>query len=367
MIIRCSGRFSALPFLFALAVMTTTTAAAGETTRAIGINYFDCFMRTLIDGKDTSYAEGFRVLGERGIPFARFCATGYWPADMRLYQEDRVEYFRRLDAVVAAAREQRVGLIPCLFWAAACVPDLMGEPLDCWGDPASRTQGFMRDYVREVVTRYRDDPTIWAWEFGNEYSLSASLPNASEHRPPTHPKRGTPATRSARDELTMAMTRAAFTAFANEVRKYDATRPLLSGDAFPRPSAWNQEHRRTWSADTPEQADQMLTFVNPAPLTGISIHVYGDDDLQFERVMRVAKRLGRTVFVGEFGVPGTGPEQERHLRRMLRSIIAHDIAWAALWVYDLKNQPEHTVTTSNARAWQLELIAEANRELRQKP
>jgi hypothetical protein len=44
----------------------------------------------------------------------------------------------------------------------------------------------MRNYVREVVTRYRDNPTIWAWELGNEFSLHANLPNAKDHRPKVH-------------------------------------------------------------------------------------------------------------------------------------------------------------------------------------
>src|SRR5215469_18428971 len=69
----------------------------GKPYRAIGVNYFDCFLRTLKDGNDASYDEGFAVLEARGIPFVRFCATGFWPKDMRLYQTNRDEYFRRLD------------------------------------------------------------------------------------------------------------------------------------------------------------------------------------------------------------------------------------------------------------------------------
>ena len=79
----------------------------GKPYRGIGVNYFSCFLRTLKDGNDTSYDAGFATLAEKGIPFARFCATGFWPRDMKLYIEDREEYFRRLDGVVSVCRETR--------------------------------------------------------------------------------------------------------------------------------------------------------------------------------------------------------------------------------------------------------------------
>lgn len=362
--------FSALVLgrLFAVIVaglLSNLVAADGaRPPRAIGVNYFDCFLRTLKDGADTSYDAGFRVLGERAIPFARFCATGHWPVDLALYQQNRADYFRLMDAVVASARRHGVGLIPSLFWSAACVPDLVGEPLDQWGNRDSRTQAFMRTYVQEVVTRYRDDPAIWAWEFGNEYSLGASLPNAAEHRPPCHPTLGTPATRSARDDLTFAIVRAAFSAFADEVRRHDQRHPIVSGDAFPRPSAWHQEHRGAWGADDAQQAATALSDATPTMMSALSVHLYDDDDRRLPAAVATAKRLGKPLFVGEFGVPGTGDTVATHLRRMFQAVVDQDIPWSALWVYDFAGQPEWSVTATNARAWQLDLITEANREFR---
>ena len=73
----------------------------GKPFRAIGVNYFSCFYRTLLDGADTSYEQGFEVLAREQIPFVRFAAMGFWPKDMALYRTDREEYFQRFDVVVA--------------------------------------------------------------------------------------------------------------------------------------------------------------------------------------------------------------------------------------------------------------------------
>lgn len=344
-----------------------TVIRDGKPYRGIGVNYFDCFLRTLEKGDNTSYDAGFATLAAKGIPFARFCATGFWPKDMRLYVNDRAEYFRRLDGVVASAQKHGIGLVPSLFWLYACVPDLVGEPMDQWANPQSKTQAWMREYVREVVTRYRDNPTIWAWELGNEYSLSANIPNAAEHRPKVHPSLGTPETRSERDDLTFDIVRRLFMAFASEVKLHDPHRLILTGDSFPRLSAWHQEKENSWTSDTPEQLAEILTKSNPDPINTIAVHAYEEDDQRLASVMAVARKLNKPLFVGEFGAQGETPEQAAKAKRLVKAIIEHQVPLAALWVFDHPGQKDWNITADNARSWQLDLIAEANKRLRNEP
>src|SRR3954468_23964873 len=70
----------------------------GVPYRALGVNYFDSFTRTLHDPSRTNYNAGFVELARRKIPFARFCGGGFWPSDWALYQTNRLEYFQRFDA-----------------------------------------------------------------------------------------------------------------------------------------------------------------------------------------------------------------------------------------------------------------------------
>jgi hypothetical protein len=95
--------------------------------------------------------------------------------------------FPAADVVVASAERHGIALIPSLFWYYACVLDLVGEPMDQSGNPQSKVHEWLREYVREGVTRCRNSAAILAWEMGNGFGLQASLSNAASHCPPIQP------------------------------------------------------------------------------------------------------------------------------------------------------------------------------------
>lgn len=334
----------------------------------VGVNYYDAFTRTLGQTARTNYDAGFRELAARKIPFARFSAGGYWPQDWGLYQTNRSEYFARLDGVVKSAERHGTGLIPSLFWHLSAVPDLVGEPCSRWGDPNSRTIAFMRQYTREVVTRHAQSPAIWGWEFGNEYNLAADLPNASEHHPPVQPSLGTPAHRTGEDDLTHAAIRVALREFALEVRKHDPQRIIVSGNAFPRISAWHQAKEKSWKPDTREQFAEVLAADNPSPINTLSVRGY-DLTADIERLAQattVAQAVKKPLFVGEFGVPGAATaESKEKFATILSAIEANRVPLAAVWVFDFDGQAKDwNVNATNARSWQLDAIQQANERMR---
>lgn len=339
----------------------------GRPYRGFGVNGYDLFARTLSDPGATNQLDAFfRPLADRGIPFVRFAACGYWPADWGLYRTNREAHFARLDAVVAAARKHRIGLIPSLFWHGPTLSDLVGEPFSAWGSTNSRTHARMRAYTAEVVRRYRDSPAVWAWEFGNEHNLPADLPNAADHRPPVVPALGTPETRTAADDITLAQFRTGLKAFAEEVRRLDPARAILSGNAFPRVSAWHEEHGHSWTRDTPEQFAEAFAADHPGPVDVLSGRLYEESDgTRLGLAMKTSRALRKPLFIGEFGVPGAMTEASRQrFDAMLKSLEAEAVPLAALWVYAFPSQDaDWNVTETNARAALLDAVAAANRRL----
>ncbi|MGA0094221.1 MAG: hypothetical protein ACO3J2_08020 [Chthoniobacterales bacterium] len=119
------------------------------------------------------------------------------------------------------------------------------------------------------------------------------------------------------------------------------------------------EKEGTWTADNERQFRQMLRSLNPDPIDAISIHAYGEDTDRIAWAVRAAKSIKKPLFIGEFGVPGTGPEVE--FRRMLRIIEESPIPLSAVWVFDLPSQnADYNITADNARSYQLREVAEAN-------
>jgi endo-1,4-beta-mannosidase len=352
----------------------------GKVWRGIGINYFSAFNRLIESGDEVSSFAGLAVLAEHKIPFIRFAGCGFWPNEWSLYRTNKAEYFRRMDRFVAEAHKRNIGLIPSLFWYDGCIPDVVGEPRNQWGNPRSKTIAFMRQYVSEVVGRYLHERAIWAWELGNEYNLGADLPNAAEHRPPVQLDLGTAVSRSAEDDLTQEMVVTACAEFARAVRALDSTRPITTGHSLPRPAAEHLRHEKTWAQDSPEEFERNLLEVTPSPCDLISAHLYPFDkerfnakDTPYAQTMRycmeAARRGGKALFVGEFGAPDSqkdgGPEAARkHLLEMIAALESTGVPLAALWNFDPTSQEDSfDVSADNTRNWVLDELQHANERL----
>jgi hypothetical protein len=325
-----------------------------------GVNYYSAFNRTIDNANDFSYDDGFAKLAQLGIPFARLDISGYWPKNTKLFFTDRAEYFRRLDGVVASAKQHGVGLIPSFFWTIFTFSDLAGEHLDQLGVSNSLTRQMMREFTTEIVNRYKTSTAIWAWEFGNEWTLAVDLPNGPDHLPPTWTSLGNPATRDpVRDLLTTDLMLAAMRDFGSIVSTLDPGRPISTGHATPRPSQWRMDQWKrgflpiyqVWGgsyADTNAQVKEIMLRHCPPPFNMMSVHIYENDQQRLPLFSSIASSSGKALFVGEFG---TSPAEESKYMSM-RSAVRSNSRLSAVWVYD-RPEDAFNITTTNSRSWML--------------
>jgi len=362
-----------------LSVRNGVLVQNGKPYRGMGVNYFSLASRALKSPPDRSYEKGLRELSEAGIPFVRFMACGFWPSDWDLYLTNKPAYFSRTDDIVRCAETNHIGLIPSLFWNMATVPDLMGEPIDQLGNPDSKTIAFIRQYTREVVTRYRGSRAVWAWEFGNEYALAADLPNAEKWRPPVWPTLKTALQRTSRDELSSQAMITALAAFAETARSLDPDRLLVTGNALPRASAYHNTHEKSWKPDSPAQFENILLRDNPDPFNTLCVHVYprekekeiypgGATNLPalVATLQSLARKAQKPLFIGEFGAPSTmsPTEESARFEELVTAIESNAVPLSAVWVFDHAHQDkEWNVTFTNRRAYMLHRIGAVNRAL----
>jgi len=345
--------------------------------KAIGVNYFDAFLRTIKNPKDKTYKKGLKLLARHNIPFIRVNLGGFWPKDWTLYLKNKEKYFQLLDEFIKTAETYNIGLIVTLFWNISAIPDLMNEPVSAWSNPNSKTVAFMKTYTKEIVSRYKDSPSIWVWEFTNELSNLIDLPGS--RYPKTAPHFGTPKKRTKRDKLTWKDAIKAFNAFAQVVRELDPYRPLSSGNTMVRPFAYHLAFTKKWKKDSRQQTAFMLKILNPPSYNLLSVHIYPHHarDYPFaigyknllDFLMKETKNMEKVLFVGEFGVCRKGKFKNPRLEKqeflkLLKAIEEAKVPLAALWVYDRKKPKDPcNVTFNNLRAYQLLLIKEINKKL----
>lgn len=353
----------------------------GQPFRGAGVNYFNAFSRTLDKAAigDTSYRAGLRYLKARNIPFVRFMCGGFWPVNNTLYLKDREQYFQHLDTFVQAAEEIGIGLIPSICWNVNTIPDIVGEPVGQWGNSKSKTIVFMKNYVKELVTRYQHSQAIWGWEFGNEYNLVIDLPGDEDNLPLVAVSVGTPAFRSKADKLSLADLQTLLTAFARQVRKLDKHRIIISGNACPRASAFHLSAHHSWEKDTKAEYQQMLAAQNPGAVNTLSIHHYPDNagayfaegTASLGEIVRVtmeaATKLKKPLFIGEFGAQekllGVAGAKDKY-KELVEAIQDNSVPLSAMWVFDYTpHDQENGINvnpTTGAREYMISLLQQLN-------
>ena len=345
----------------------------GSEFRAMGINYNTAWYDVLKDPETLEVAEGFRILKQDyGIPFIRFSAGPYAHTQWKLYVEDPEEYLRRFDLLVKHAEAQGIGLIPSFFWYICAMPDLQGEPVSALGDPDSKCRTFMRQYIRDIVGRYKDSPAIWGWEVGNEWMLTADLPKLA-HLP--RKKIGSKEARTAADKVLRPMLLDAYKDFYKTVREMDPDRIIVTGDSIARPSAWHNRNEDAWGQDTKEQWAEVYRADTPDCYEVASFHLYAEAEMSYfenkdlpiedfvTEVVGISRSDNKVIWCGELGMPGSDDASRDMFIRMLRSVIQNEIALSAIWNFKPQGtfQSDWDISPTNERAYMLDVVKVLNK------
>ena len=321
-----------------------------------------------------------------GFTHARFIASGYWPADMTRangWRTNATAYWQAVDQLMADARARQLRLVPSLLWNAWLFPDLNNQPLNAMFTPGSATRTMADQYVREFVQRYANEPAVAVWEIGNEWNLLADLDfstctvcagSAMNNCGSLAPSLGTACSRSAADTVYSCNScRGVSTttqdlgqwaqSMAQLIKQHDTLqRPVSTGHAYPRPSAWHLARSPcpscNWTVDSETEFTQTLGQLHPSPIDFISVHAYpGDDAKRFgdtdatgftllQRTQTAATSLGKRLYVGEYGEPragsitcnGTeacnGDANSASTKLMALGLVQFDVALSALWAFD---------------------------------
>jgi len=318
--------------------------------RIVSVNKFDLFLRFLSGGEDKQQAiRAIEECAKRGFKVIRFSGVGYYPRDMRHWARENI-YWKAFDELVETAKKNFVYLIPTLNWNIFLFPDMAGECVqDMLKNPDSRSRQYLWLYTYQIVSRYKDEPTILFWELTNEMNLLADLAFM-------HPygfsdgcwplELGTSFMRLRRDNFTTDEMIPFIKEWASFIKSLDKNHLIGSGFSIPRPAA--QHLRRAkgkgdWTEDSVEEFYTYLRDVHPDPVDIISIHFYPrDGNLRFgnkdensarvlETIKKVADRIGKPIYIGETGDDYEKNPDSLFLKDVFDEVVKLNIPITLVW------------------------------------
>ena len=349
----------------------------GASYHRIGVNVpfiTDSFASPMNNGGFRAYKDVFEELRREKMPFIRCFLDGLSVGPYGfLYNTDKSLYFRELDKKIAEAERNGIGIIPAVIqWAN--IADICQEHMDQWGVDNSATIAYMRTYVKDLVSHYRGSPALYAWEFCNELSNIADLPNHNG-TPACYPLLGTPSSRTNTDWMTRTIMYNMYDEFTKAVRLYDKHRMTSIGGSIPRPDAWHNTYAGSWESDTKAQNELILIDDNQF-MDSICCHVYtGRDGLYFADTTpkytlgqlltwmnTTAGSVGQVFYLGEFGITSdmSAQDQQTWMDIYWDTIIQQGIPLATYWSYECPSTPTMEIRPGKALDWILEDIRTVN-------
>lgn len=349
----------------------------GQPFRSLGVNKHELLSAYYLsdffggDKKRTLSAarHSLDAIAESGLTIVRFNALPHWSAQIEdTYMKSRDVFWQHFDEMVKDCRERGIRLIPVLLWNIGAFVDIVGESLqDFANHPRSKSRSLFNVWVEDIVTRYRDDPTVLFWEITNEANLTVDLrpmspqgivPPADLTKPHKHLTRN-PGPRDWRNNWSADEMAAFVRETAVLVKSIDKNHLVAAGYSAPRPSAWHlwlgslkRAKRMDWTKDKEEEQANFVRLVHPEPLDFVDCHIYLERGENFDQLVllkQVASELDKSFYVGEAGISVkvlgeqgyAHPVAQDGLRLLLEAMETLDVPLVLIWSWEDFCKPPH--------------------------
>jgi hypothetical protein len=296
---------------------TTGCPQRSRAWRGAAVNIFDSFWVASSGMPDTccnasgglatraDSVAALRLAAANGVRVFRFFAF-LWGPHCAFAVQRPATYWAELDAWWDEVDGLGMYAIPSLGasgWHYAARNETLNDLVK---NEHSNSRRFAAGYVRTFVERYSKRKSLLFWELGNELNLHVDLP--APHCDPSQQCFDTQQMVAFQNALVATIRAAEIDPVSQNPF---GSRPVSSGFAAPRPSAWHQAHypphdARYWDTDNETQWLEMLEMQHAAAVDVWSLHMY--DNAQGDRNVSLlsaavtrARAHGKMLFLGEYG------------------------------------------------------------------
>lgn len=394
----------------------------GRRFRGAIINHFTLLLRQLVNvGPSVDYQADIRQLKRTfGIPAIRFAAGFYSTATWyNNWYLNKTAFYAAMDAIVAEAEREGMGLYPTLFWGLRPFVDScynitgtlqVPSSLD---NPNSIASLQCESFIDEFVSRYWRSPAIWGWIVNNEafsncgpeyfstWALDGTGVDGGGTPLPASLAWGlradgtpyVPSDKMSAKTYFMWMQR-----MIQKIRSIDTTgRMITCGEGLGNSFGINAQTTNTLSADTLVQWNSVTSFAGMSKIayinynaSAVDTHLYprrltdnqfflGDEKTQPELVALYrgwADAINKPLFLSEMGATWYGdPVDETSVSPATEAANWYSALATAKQLTDLfgawayggsltgSNAWEKWCMSAGPRIYQLESLAAANREM----
>lgn len=350
----------------------------GKEYRAIGVNIpclHQCYLGTWFhvgqiygspEKAKQAMVAAIEDCEKSNLKFVRFFADPGYPRDRAmLYDKDPAAYWQGMDELFALCKQHNLKLIPSLQTLPGPY-GIFGETGQSILDPNSKTYEAVHRYVREFVTRYKDDPTVLMWELVNEGMLGADVEMEGRKLLPkgVYPPGATPREDGHNtDTLSYAMIVRLYKEHAAFIKSLDPNHMVTSGDGCVREECTSRREtfpNFKFRSDTWREWLANNLASQPEPLDVFSYHFYGSSgviagagkpwagmtDVEWMRALvRASRAANAPVFIGEFGTsPGNSSDpSSKWLRECIPVLEEEGASLMAFWVWHFPWQKDLTL------------------------
>jgi len=262
----------------------------------------------------------------------------------KTFYEDSKRWWSAFEQMLDDCDQRGVRLVLLLNHHSQLFPDLGHESRqDFFRNRDSVSRQLHDNYIREVVSRFRNRKTLYFWEIANELNLGENLafhdPEGLKHRDHLvgmETLMNYPIVRSASNHYTTQDTVNYMRETAELIRTLDQKHLIGSGHSTPRPAAmhlWRaqQTHGRgDWTQDSLEENIEYIRLIHPDPVDLISIHYYEDAQKLFggelgnleniATLMAISREIGKPLYLGEIGTPSREYASEESLAWLSKAL-----------------------------------------------
>jgi hypothetical protein len=316
----------------------TELTLQGVPFHEISFNKYDLFGQFVLVGGEhegddgvPAAIEALQTLHDKGFRVIRINASPYYPAwfnevffddDPQRQAEKRKLFFEGFDQMLLECDKNQIRVVATLIWNIENLADLGHNSLEeSFRNPEALGRMRTEEYIREVVSRYKDRPTIAMWEIGNEFNLFADLQDPGGVIPSDHIQSELypgPVVRDEHNNFTSDDLATFYEDTATLIRSIDQNHLISTGSSSPRPYAMHllraarANRPPDWTLDNESELKEYLQMVNPDLIDVISIHYYDEamtsfgkkngspDNLRF--FINAADEIGKPLFIGEIGL-----------------------------------------------------------------